>query len=82
MIPSIEIHTTKKGQKVEFQFSPKGNHTGRILVNGFATDARFYDDEILEDYIFMVTSSSPICDKEDAEAIAKKVQEVFKNRQA
>jgi hypothetical protein len=82
MTTTIEIHTTKKGQKVEFQFSPKGTHKGRILVDGKANGTAFYDDETLEDYIFMVTSSSPVWDKEDAEAIAKKVQEVFQNRQA
>lgn len=67
----IQIATTKKGQIISLQTSPRG--ISRILVNDMATDTRFYGDESLEDAIFMVTSSSPIQDREDAEMIARKV---------
>ena len=73
MLATTYIHTTKKGQVIRLQLSPKKNRSGRITVDHKVTDARFHHDDTIEDGIFLVTSSSPIQDADDAAAIATNV---------
>jgi len=77
---TIEITTTEKDQKVELQLSPRSPQRGRLLVNGFATDARFQSDESIEDVTFLITSSSPITDKAIAQEVASKVVEILNQK--
>jgi len=74
---TIEITTTEKDQKVELQLSPRSPQRGRLLVNGFATDARFQSDDSIEDVTFLITSSSPITSEATAKIIASRVLEVL-----
>lgn len=59
-------------ERVELQVnesvSPK---RGRLIIDGLGTYARFSSDESEEEVIFVITSSSPITNCDEAASIAK-----------
>jgi hypothetical protein len=81
-----KIYTTKSGHNVFVVRSPKNQDKVAMYIgwdgadedNSKRTDAVFYSDETIEDYVFMVSSSTGLKLKDDHIAVANAVAEYLK----
>jgi hypothetical protein len=81
-----KIYTTKSGHNVFVVRSPKNQEKVAMYIgwNGTSedqakrTNAVFYSDETIEDYVFMVSSSTGLKLEDDHHAVANAVAEYLK----